>query len=282
MKQVSSKILIEELDTDGHSPMKFICSDGEIYYVKYRSGKSFKKEEINCLVFEMVCTRLLQRLHIQVPEQALVTISPNSYAPGPLIANRRYTKDGIIAWGSKEIPQTDLVKEIEPVPNKKWFNKFHNPDDLIRIAVFDLWVDNADRHSGNYNLLLKLVEGKLNIITIDHAFTFGGLKGMNIFNETSTPSSYKKLIKSPYFLSIIKHFNPKERLEIASQFISLLSELDIKNIINELFAQIPAQWIINPMLKERVIDFLKSTQRQSFLKEISHQHLQKNFRRKKS
>jgi len=173
LKEVETKILIEELETDGHSPMKFICSDGAVYYVKYRSGKSMDKTEINCLVFEMVCTKLLQRLHIPVPEQALVTINAESYVPGQLKTNKKYIRDGIIAWGSKEITQTDLIKEIEQIQKKKDFNKLLNPDDLIRIAIFDLWVDNADRHSGNYNLLVKMEDGKLAIITIDHAFSFG-------------------------------------------------------------------------------------------------------------
>lgn len=282
MKQVGSILLIEELDTDGHSPMKFICSDGAVYYVKYRSGKSLDKKEINCLVFELVCTKLLQRLHIPVPEQALVRIGENSYAPGQLTANRKYIKPGIIAWGSKEIEQTDLVKEIEQVFNKKGFNKLKNPDDLIRIAIFDLWVDNADRHSGNYNLLVKMENGKLKIITIDHAFTFGGLKGMNIFNITTQPHTYKKLIESQYFHSVMKHFNSKERLEIASQFLSLLSELDINNLIDEVFKEIPGQWGISPLLKGRIIDFLRSPQRMATLQLICKQSLQRKFRRKKS
>lgn len=281
MKQVESKILIEELETDGHSPMKFICSDGEVYYVKYRSGKSFDKNEINCLVFEMVCTRILQRLHIPVPEQALVTINANSYVHNQLVSNKKYTKGGIIAWGSKEIPQTDLVKEIEQIQKKKDFNKLLNPEDLIRIAIFDLWVDNADRHSSNYNLLTKLEDGKLKIITIDHAFTFGGLKGMNIFNATTLPNLYKKLIESQYFRSAIKHFNKKQRLNIGIQFLSLISELDIENLIDEVFKQIPEQWGINQMLKKRMIDFLQSPQRIITLQHICKQTLQKNFRRKK-
>lgn len=281
MQQIESKILIEELETDGHSPMKFICSDGEVYYVKYRSGKSFDKSEINCLVFEMVCTRLLQRLHIPVPEQALVTINENSYVPGQLVNNKRYTRGGVIGWGSKEIPQTDLVKEIEQIQKRKEFNKLLNPEDLIRIAIFDLWVDNADRHSGNYNLLTKLEDGKLKIVTIDHAFTFGGLNGMHIFNVTTQPCVYKKLIESQYFRSAVKHFNRKQRLDIASQFLSLISELDIENLINEVFAQIPEEWVISPMLKQRMIDFLQSPQRITTLQQICKQSLHKNFRRKK-
>ena len=123
--------------------------------------------------------------------------------------------------------------------------------------------------------------GKLQIITIDHAFTFGGLKGMNIFNAASVPHPYKKLIESQYFRSVVKHFNKFERLEIASQFLSLLLGLDIENLINEVFAQIPPQWGINPTLKKRIIDFLQSKQRITTLQQICKQQLQKNFRRKK-
>lgn len=281
MKKVKSKILIEELETEGHSPLKFICSDGAVYFVKYRSGKSFNKKEIHCLVFEMICTKLLQRLYIPVPADALVTISKDSYAPGQIKANKRYIKPGVIGWGSKEIEQTDLIKEIELIQKRKEFNKLLNPNDLIRIAIFDLWVDNADRHSGNYNLLVKMEDGKLKIITIDHAFTFGGLKGMNIFNITTQPSPHRRLIESQYFRSVVKHFSQNERLEIASQFLSLIPELDIENIVNEVFTQIPTGWEIDPGLKKRIIEFLQSAQRIVAIQHICKQHLQKNFRRKK-
>lgn len=281
MKKVESIILIKELETDGHSPMQFICSDGSVYYVKYRSGKSLNKTEINCLVFEMICTRLLQRLQIPVPDHALVIINADSYVPGQLITNKRYIRQGVIGWGSKEIEQTDLIKEIEQIQKKTEFNKLLNPDDLIRIAIFDLWVDNADRHSGNYNLLVKLENGKLKIITIDHAFTFGGLKGMNIFNTLSQPSSYRKLMESQYFRAVVKHFTINERLEIANQFLSLISELDIENLANEVFKDIPKEWDIDPQLKKRIIGFLESKQRFTALQQICKQHLQKNFRRKK-
>ena len=282
MNHVESRILIEELDTDGHSPMKFICSDGSMYFVKYRSGKSLDKKEINCLVFEMVCTKFLQQLHVPVPFDALVIINENSYVHGQLKVNKKYIKHGIIAWGSKEIIQADLVKEIEQVKKKTEFNKLHNPADLIRIAIFDLWVDNADRHAENYNLLVNMENGKLRIIAIDHAFTFGGLKGMNIFNASTEPHSYKKLIESQYFRSVVKHFDRRDRFKISSEFLSLIVELNLEKLINEVFEQIPSQWGINPILKKRIIDFLQSKQRITSIQQICNQQLQKNFRRKKS
>jgi hypothetical protein len=46
----------------------------------------------------------------------------------------------------------------------------------------------VDRHSENYNLLTRLADNKLRFYAIDHAFCFGGLNGMNTFNERSTVS----------------------------------------------------------------------------------------------
>ena len=77
-----------------------------------------------------------------------------------------------------------------------------------------------------------------------------------------------------------KHFNTKQRLHIASQFLSLITELDIGNVIHEIFTQIPQQWGISPLLKKRMIDFLQSSQRITTLEQICKQSLQKNFRRK--
>jgi len=103
---------------------------------------------------------------------------------------------------------------------------------------------------------------------------------MHIFNPTSSPSSYKKLIESQYFRSAVKHFNKKQRLQIANQFLSLISKLDIENLINEVFEHIPSQWAINPTLQKRIINFLQSKQRITTLEQICKQALQKNFRRK--
>lgn len=153
---------------------------------------------------------------------------------------------------------------------------------MIRIAIFDLWVDNADRHSENYNLLLRMENGKLKITAIDHAFTFGGLNEMNIFNASTQPRSYKKLIQSQYYRSVVSHFNKFERFEIALKFLSLIVELNLEKLINEVFEAIPSQWGISPMLKKRIIDFLQSGQHITSIQQICNEQLQINSRRKKS
>jgi hypothetical protein len=81
IKNVNTVTLLEEIPTDGHSPMKFLCDDGMIYYCKYRSGYSLNAGEIDFLVYEIVCHYLLKGLEIPTPEIALVTLRKDSYKP---------------------------------------------------------------------------------------------------------------------------------------------------------------------------------------------------------
>lgn len=255
--------------------MAFICSNGSVYYVKYRSGKSFDRQEINCLVFEMLCTKLLTALSVPTPEQALVTIMADSYYKHQLRANKRTLRDGVIAWGSKEIEQSDIVKGIELVLKQKEFNRYSNPSDLIKIAIFDLWTDNVDRHTENYNLLVGVEDKKLKIIAIDHAFAFGGLKGMNIFNEKSAPNLVKKLIKSDFFRSIVKFISQQERINIVNDFLNLINSLNIEDLVNDIFDEIPVPWDVDSKLKYRIIGFLTSQERLKAVEYISKQELMK-------
>lgn len=275
MEKINTILLIQELETDGHSPMQFICSNGSDYYVKYRSGKSFDKQEINCLVFEILCTKLLNSLAVPTPDQALVTITPDSYFKHQLKANRRTIRDGVVAWGSKRIEQSDLVKGIELVLKRNEFNRYSNPRDLIKIAIFDLWTDNVDRHSENYNLIVGVDDKKLKIFAIDHAFAFGGLNGMHTFNEKTAPNLNKKLIKSDFFRSIATFISKEERIFIVNDFLTLIVGLDIEDIVNEVFDEIPLNWEVNSNLKDRVINFLKSQERIKAIANLSKHELMK-------
>ncbi|RTL58389.1 MAG: hypothetical protein EKK37_08615 [Sphingobacteriales bacterium] len=221
---------------------------------------SFNKLEIHCLVYEIVCSRLLQHFEIPTPEIAIATLNKDSYDVKSLKRNRRKALPGSQCFASKEIIDADLLRDTEIINRKKEFNKYSNKQDLIRIALFDLWVDNKDRKEGNYNLLTHLENDRKKIYAFDHAFTFGGLEELNIFNPNSEVSPYKKLITSIFFKSFVKHLTKAERLYIVKEFVSRIkdSEPEIKDIIEDVFKQIPAEWQVQAGLKERIIGFLLS------------------------
>lgn len=261
MKTVTTTICIEEIPTDGHSPAKCICDDGKMYFVKYLSAKSFKQDEIHCLVFEWVCSMLLRELNIPTPDTALVRVNQDAIAPGIITINKRTFKDGIIGFGSREIENSDIARITESIKNRKNYRRLLNPEDLVKIALFDLWVDNADRKESNLNLLTHAQNGKIKFYAIDHAFTFGGIEGMRIFNAKTQVSTYRKLISSQYFKSITGFLPKMERRRVIEETLTLVRSLNIAEILDEAFSVIPTSWVLNTQIKTMMEAFLASPER---------------------
>lgn len=276
---VHTRWLNKEVETDGHSPMYFLCDDGNYYYCKYRT--QFKREELDCLVYEIVCQFLLKRLQIPTPDIALVEIEKDTYEPKKLHKNKRYVHPGITCFGSKEAFNTVLVSGIQSISKKSHANKFENIYDLLKIAMFDLWIENDDRGRGareNYNLLLQPIQvqnaetgrtsAKLRWLAFDHAFAFGGVNCLRTFNETTMPSTAFKLIESQYFKSFKKYFAPSVYESIIEIFLALQS-YEIESIIQSVFAQIPAGWETPKNLGERIITFLSDSRRIRLVKQLT-------------
>jgi hypothetical protein len=276
---LKTNLLLEEIPTDGHSPMQFICNDGNIYYCKYRT--QYKIEEIDCLVYEMVCSELLKRLNIPTPQIALIEIIKDTYDIKKLNANKRYIQPGIVCFGSKHVNDSMEIIGIQSISNKPQTHKFEDIYDLLRIAMFDLWVDNDDRGKGskeNYNLLFKAkqvkLEDSLKTVTkyqwlaFDHAFVFGGRDKIRIFNKTMLPCLSCKLIESNYFNYFKKYFNPAIYNSIIENFVSLCSN-EIEDSINYVFTQIPPDWQIPISLSDRMISFLSDEIRLRTVKQLT-------------
>lgn len=279
---VRTSYLFEEIDTDGHSPMKFLCDDGNIYYCKYRT--QFKKEELDCLVYELVCQALLKDLNIPTPDVAFAEIQDKSFDKSKLVANKRYIKPGIVCFASKEAVTTSLITGIQDISGKRDLNEFENVYDLLKIAIFDMWVDNVDRGRGsaeNYNLLMqsylledeesKRIHYKSRWLAFDHAFCFGGINNIRMFNEMMLPSAYGKLIESEYFNGVKKYYQHEICEQVIENFISLCRN-NVETIVNDVFSQLPSQWQTPISLAERMIAFLSSSERIMHLKQLTQHY----------
>ncbi len=241
--------LLEEIPTDGHSPMKFLCNDDQVYYCKYRSSHSLNKQEIDFLVYEIICHYLLRKLDIPTPEIALVTILKDSFDPTQLHINKKYAKPGVVCFGSKELTGSNLVSGLELVNTKYEFNKYLNPDDLIRIAFFDLWTANTDRgRNENFNLLTRNHFDGIQINAFDHAFAFHGQRGLRTFNVQWPLETRDNLARTMYFKSIIHYIPEQDRVSIAEKIVNCAAE-EIESTIDDAFAQLPEEWAIPDGLK---------------------------------
>lgn len=267
--ELHTKLLLRETQTDGHSPLVFICSDDNIYYCKYLP--SIKREEINCLAYEIVAHALLKKLDIPTPDIALITIAENTLNKKLIRSNKRL-KVGDICFGSKEISFAAEVQSLAQLNSKTEFNKLLNPHDIIRIAIFDLWINNIDRGRNfgdgyNYNLLLKPVGIKQQIIAFDHGFIFGGINQIGVFNSNTNSLTGNKLYQSTYYKSVIKHINKTDYTNIVNNFTSLLFK-NYDTLIKDIIEQLGAIWDLSHKLDERIIALLNTNEQIKEIKNI--------------
>ncbi len=275
MHTCRTRILIEEVPTDGHSPLKFLCDDGNLYYCKYRVRTN--AAELDFLAYEVISHTLLRALNLPTPDIALVDVQAGSYRPDQLQANRRFVKPGVICFGSRALPHADLVRQTESVCSAHAFKRLLNPADLIRLAVFDLWIDNIDRGRAfeggyNYNILRIPSAGKMQFVAFDNAFTFGGENGLRIFNSGWPVLSTNRLFNSPYYKAVVKHIPPGQRFTVANDCLSLCYERGEK-VIQTAFASLPTTWGTPPALRARISDFLLNDQRRIAIQSLLNQSI---------
>ncbi len=250
--------------------MKFLCDDGKLYYCKYRVSR--KLEEKDCLIYEVLAHNLLISLAVPTPAIALVELVAESFAQNDLSRNRPFAKPGVICFGSQYVDNSSLVSGLELFTNESSFRLLYNPYDLVKIAVFDLWIDNSDRgFNQNYNLLTSAYGEQLHIWAFDHAFVFGGLDALRIFNASWPLTAHNKLITSTYFRSVYQ-FLDRERCQIIARETLSLCQQVAQAAVAITFNEVPDDWVTNRSLKQKVEDFLLGRQRVRKVKELLSKH----------
>lgn len=143
-------------------PYKCRAEDGAIYFVKGRQTNRAS------LWHEWICGHLAQQFGLNVPAFALVEIGPELLAEAP--PDWRDIGCGP-AFGSRQYPNTLW---FEP-GWAEWV-----PESVQRdVLVFDWWVRNGDRLTGNTNLLWDAAAKAL--VVMDHNLAFDAEFSMSDF-----------------------------------------------------------------------------------------------------
>lgn len=258
--QVNTELLLEEIPTDGHSPLKFLCDDGNIYYCKYLN--SMNRSEINFLAYEIIANRLLGKLNIPTPEIALVKVTPGTLDKTKIKSNTRLSDENI-CFGSKSLDYATELHSIQQMNTKTDFNRLSNPLDVIKIAIFDLWVNNIDRGKFfdggiNYNLLINPIGAKQQIVAFDNAFIFGGVNQIGMFSASMANDTSDKIIRTPYYKNVIKYISSTDIVEVINNFIPLLSR-NYNDLITDIISELREHWDLSLNLDTRIISMLSDS-----------------------
>jgi hypothetical protein len=228
-----------------NKPIMVHASDLNYYYCKYHgyvgaANKLFKEYLVasfqQCWGFNQAPFRLIQVLPEHIP--ADLGIVRRSF--------------DVPCFGLQVIEDAvDLTKISEDIlaRSKK---RTALKEDILKLAFFDIWTCNEDRHAGNYNILYKLVNGLYFIYPIDHEACFNhqnlerGLTEVTYEENLIYSTSFAKLFNS-------KELKNKERLENLKQRLYLCTE-SCKQKVNNYLQEIPNGWNINIVQKERELN----------------------------
>jgi hypothetical protein len=119
-----------------------------------------------------------------------------------------------------------------------------NREELIRIALFDLWLGNDDRNLNNYNLLLESKPEGFYFIPIDHETIFNT---NSLHHGICIQTKEDSLIHTPLFKAIvskrlIKNIFEQEKI-IREDFY--LCTIKCKNQLDKILEELPHDWNIS-------------------------------------
>ena len=212
----------------GDRPILVLCSDGFHYICKYKQpGYSAYK-----LVNELIGCEFAKVWEIATPANSLVTNDP-------------------IIWsvaGISHDPKAPLLgsRKMEDVFDLSDFNcnqvKVSSDSlfQLLKIALFDLWLANEDRTCNNYNLLYDLKQEK--IVSID----YGGIFNSGILNNPICQLTREDSIITSNLYYRLKTANLQS--VVSQMHIDMLRVVaKCKRSLQSVLVSIPVEWNVDTM-----------------------------------
>ena len=235
-------------------PVLITCNDMNDYVCKYSGaiGPSLR------LVCEYTGAFFLKLWGLDVPDYNLIKISrqhlPSEWKINPIVFDKT-------CFGSKYnrgFADVTKLNESSPYASRK---KYPQSEDLLKIALFDLWISNEDRNHINYNLLID-TESERNFIPIDHDKIFNSRDFTHPIYEIAEDES---LINTPLFPNMINNqtFTRSFYTEYEEYFYFCTNKCRASLV--ELHEGIPDDWEIDKLTFSEKMDqifserWLKST-----------------------
>ncbi len=142
-------------------------------------------------------------------------------------------------------------------------NLFIKKDELLLIALFDLWISNEDRNANNYNLLCDITNG-YRFVPIDHQAIFNhGSPGDKLRLLTDGDS----LLSTPIFQMLFSRkelSNADKIARLKNAFYSGISKCN--SHLKAILSEIPEDWNIKPEVL--VVNLRQTIFEENWLKEV--------------
>ncbi len=217
--------------TKGSRPVRVLCNDLNYYICKYHTNAGFPFSLFN----EYLAACFLKIWELPVPEFAFVKIKREHI----FLTEYPYHYFDKICFGSKyygEFKEVDKLFLETPLIRKE---NLSGRDSFLKIALFDIWLSNEDRHYENFNLLYSLKTNQF--IPIDHVYCFNSI---NLDKEPCLICENESILSTPFlnrfFSRPLQHNLNEIRLKIIDDFTFNVKQCH-ENLDN-ILANIPLAW----------------------------------------
>lgn len=254
--------LLSEIHTTGHSPLKIVAEDNEVYFTKNYEGKL----PAYYLTSEIICHYFLTIWQIPTPNITLLELNAKvlkEYLDTFSKRHKAFYYD-IPAVGSLLVigQIMELNSIAEPMENIN-IDKIENKEDVWKIALFDIWVENDDRKPSNPNMLRQQVDyNTIKLYALDHAFCFNSLKYKDLNpNYGITQSFNDNILYTELAKYLLKNHKDDEKFKntVTSFFQEKITLC--KQYFETIWNFIPIEFGLDEQDRIKLFDFLFHNQR---------------------
>jgi HipA-like kinase len=252
LKYCTAISIIKEIPTDGHSPLLIISDDYEKYYVKSARGE---KPAIS-LINEILCHYFLKKWRIPTPDIAIIKLNPELIVAGEYSTFHKKHYYLNYTFGSKALESVKEMDKFTEIRNKNDYKKFVNPEVLIKIGLFDIWIENTDRKPSNNNILFQFTNNLISIYAIDNAYTLNHMSYSDLRPEYNVTNTYNdNILETNIAKAIINQYGEKNWLKkLKYYFNDSIRKCEIS--FDEIIQLIPKEFGLTAEIKKYIFLFL--------------------------
>ncbi|MDE3212586.1 MAG: hypothetical protein KGM98_05070 [Bacteroidota bacterium] len=222
-------------------PIIIHASDLNFYYCKYHyfAGTAHR------LFKEYLIGSFLDCWQLKHSPISLIEVLPEHIPSDLTIPRNRFD---VPCFRLQKLENAFDLNQLTENLLEKSRNNIELKADLIKLAFFDIWISNEDRHLNNYNILVKLDSRKYTIYPIDHEACFNS---QNLENGLYQITFEDSLIYSTLFSKLFKinEFSNKARTENLKESFYLCT-LNCRRHLKSFLENIPAGWSVDIAKKE--------------------------------
>lgn len=209
-------------------------------YIKYARTEA----EYAGLFAELLCYVIAKQIHLNIPENSIIELN-HPYEDAKKFTHTESLQPGYKSVGAVEVSNADVLTAFDKIDTKKECGKLLKPTDVIKIALFDTLIGNADRQEKNYNILTGTTGIGLPLYVFDHFQAFDDIAGRNFNSAPKPPEFYKSFIGSDYGFSVFKHIPHAIRVREVNRFFKSIDFEVFERLIDEVAGEVPREWNIS-------------------------------------